>query len=251
MELIESSASDSRARIRDNQRRSRLRHREFVDDLQRKVREYEAQGVQATLDMQRAARVVALENSRLRSLLSSKGVSDEEVESYLASPTEPRPTRRKEGRLPGGSLGRRSETPDDTAHSSGLNSPASSSCTPTDAGTLMCLKRLVNEDGPHPFSTLELQPANSTARQDTTNPGARPAHTDATAVPPTNAPAILPSLHTMSLSPHEMSCNTAAQIIARAHSHGDERLARRNLGCADSSNCVIRNTQVLQILQDS
>jgi hypothetical protein len=72
-------------RVRDNQRRSRARQKEFVAWLQQKVQDYERRGVEATLEMQRAARVVAIENSRLRSLLARHGVSAEEVDAYLKS----------------------------------------------------------------------------------------------------------------------------------------------------------------------
>ncbi|KAK3375879.1 hypothetical protein B0T24DRAFT_208359 [Lasiosphaeria ovina] len=73
------------ARVRENQRRSRARRREFVESLQTRVQEYERRGVEATLEMQRIARAVALQNSRLRSLLTSAGVSNSEVERYLDS----------------------------------------------------------------------------------------------------------------------------------------------------------------------
>lgn len=83
--------SSTAARIRNNQRRSSARHREFVDGLKAKVREYERQGVQATLEMRQAARQVALENWRLRSLLASRGVTHEEIDRYLLafSPNHP------------------------------------------------------------------------------------------------------------------------------------------------------------------
>ncbi|KAK4130274.1 hypothetical protein BT67DRAFT_334520, partial [Trichocladium antarcticum] len=75
----------SAARIRDNQRRSRARHRDYVDEMKARIREYERRDAQATLDMRHAARAVALENSRLRSLLASHGVTSDEVELHLGS----------------------------------------------------------------------------------------------------------------------------------------------------------------------
>jgi hypothetical protein len=77
--------SPTATRIRDNQRRSRARHKEFVDGLQRRIQEYERRGVEATLQMQRAARDVAVENSRLRALLARNGINAEEVDTYLKS----------------------------------------------------------------------------------------------------------------------------------------------------------------------
>ncbi|KAF2188561.1 hypothetical protein K469DRAFT_83060 [Zopfia rhizophila CBS 207.26] len=72
-------------RIRENQRRSRTRRKELLEDLQKRVQEFELNGVTATQEMQRAARIVAQENVRLRSLLARHGVSREEVDSYLRS----------------------------------------------------------------------------------------------------------------------------------------------------------------------
>lgn len=212
-----------------------------MEDLQRKVRDYEIRGVQATLDMQRAARAVALENSRLRTLLSNKGVSEDEVENYLASPEEQCEVndhrRATKGRpMASDTLGQRPPS-----------SPASPTATITDTGAVMCLKRLVNDDGPHPFGTLELQPSELTTRALKMDIQAQSQERE----PNTSLRTSLPPLHSLSLSPHEMSCSAAAEIIAGAHGHGDECRARSELGCADSSNCVIRNTKVLQVLQNS
>ncbi|RYN78959.1 hypothetical protein AA0117_g4202 [Alternaria alternata] len=79
------SDTPSSIRIRENQRRSRNQRKELIQDLQRRVQEYEAKGIAATQEMQRAARKVADENARLRSLLSSRGVAHEEIEAYLRS----------------------------------------------------------------------------------------------------------------------------------------------------------------------
>lgn len=71
------------ARVRDSQRRSRARKRELVESLQTRIAEFERRGVQATLDMQQAARAVATENRRLRELLALHGVGDAEVDVFL------------------------------------------------------------------------------------------------------------------------------------------------------------------------
>lgn len=204
-----------------------------MEDLQRKVREHEAREVQATLEMQRAARVVALENSRLRSLLSSKGVSEDEVERYLASPGEGCQAPRREA-AGSGCCSEGSGAPEDVAQRTS-SSPASSRGAATEAGALTSLKRLVNERRPQPFDTLEREPERPATRARTAARQAQPSSESAPA--PTSF--------------HEMSCSAAAEIIAGAHGHGDACLARTVLGCVDSSNCVIRNTQVLQVLQNS
>ncbi|KAI5465395.1 hypothetical protein BGZ63DRAFT_103349 [Mariannaea sp. PMI_226] len=74
---------ESLALNRENQRRSRARHRELLVELQRRVRDYERRDGQATLEMQRVARVVNAENVALRNLLAARGVPTEDVEAHL------------------------------------------------------------------------------------------------------------------------------------------------------------------------
>lgn len=78
------STNPAAERIRENQRRSRARRKEFVEGMQRRLDDYEKQGVEATLQMQQAARTVAIENSRLRLLLGRRGVTGDEIDKFLA-----------------------------------------------------------------------------------------------------------------------------------------------------------------------
>ncbi|KAL1901879.1 hypothetical protein Sste5346_001584 [Sporothrix stenoceras] len=71
------------ARIRDNQRRSRARRKEYQQELEQRVRAFEEQGVEASTEVQHAARRVADENKKLRSLLQQNGVSHATIEAYL------------------------------------------------------------------------------------------------------------------------------------------------------------------------
>ncbi|KJZ74519.1 hypothetical protein HIM_06115 [Hirsutella minnesotensis 3608] len=77
------STSASAIRIRENQRRSRARRKEYVESMERKVQEYERRGVEATLEMQQAARTVAVENSRLRMMLAQMGAATADVDAFL------------------------------------------------------------------------------------------------------------------------------------------------------------------------
>ncbi|POR33749.1 Uncharacterized protein TPAR_06010 [Tolypocladium paradoxum] len=79
------STSASAIRIRENQRRSRARRKEYVEGMERKLQEYERRGVEATLEMQQAARTVAMENARLRAMLSQLGASAADVDAFLQS----------------------------------------------------------------------------------------------------------------------------------------------------------------------
>ncbi|KAI6762681.1 hypothetical protein HG530_008661 [Fusarium avenaceum] len=86
----EGSTNPSAVRIRDNQRRSRARHKEYVEGLQKKLQDYERRGVEATLEMQQAARNVAIENSRLKVLLGYHGITNDDIEKFLQSfPDQP------------------------------------------------------------------------------------------------------------------------------------------------------------------
>ncbi|SPO04110.1 uncharacterized protein DNG_06793 [Cephalotrichum gorgonifer] len=69
-------------RNRDHQRRSRARRREYMEDLQQRLQQYERRGVEASLEMQQASRAVVLENQMLRGLLHARGVSQEEIDVY-------------------------------------------------------------------------------------------------------------------------------------------------------------------------
>ncbi|KAM4067613.1 DDE superfamily endonuclease [Hirsutella rhossiliensis] len=74
------------ARIRDNQKRSRARRREYVQDLKRRLREYETQGIEASTEVQMAARRVAEENKQLQELLNRHGISDDQITRFLQQP---------------------------------------------------------------------------------------------------------------------------------------------------------------------
>jgi len=67
------------ARIRDNQRRSRARRKEYLQELEVKYRQCEQLGVEASAEIQTAARKVVEENKRLRALLRQQGFTDTDI----------------------------------------------------------------------------------------------------------------------------------------------------------------------------
>jgi hypothetical protein len=73
------------ARIRDNQRRSRARRKEYLQELEAKLRQCELQGIEASAEIQIAARRVADENKKLRGLLIQNGIGDESIEAFLST----------------------------------------------------------------------------------------------------------------------------------------------------------------------
>jgi len=93
--------AQAQARNRENQRRSRARRKDYVAGLESRIRRFEREGVQATAEVQAAARRVKEENALLRGLLALAGVSTRRVEEYLnetrsseAGPSPPTLSRR-------------------------------------------------------------------------------------------------------------------------------------------------------------
>ncbi|KAK3943856.1 hypothetical protein QBC46DRAFT_22445 [Diplogelasinospora grovesii] len=73
------------ARIRDNQRRSRARRKEYLQELEQRLRLVELQGIEASSEIQLAARKVAEENKKLRMLLNRHGINDDSIDAFLGS----------------------------------------------------------------------------------------------------------------------------------------------------------------------
>ncbi|KAF8421203.1 hypothetical protein EV426DRAFT_218705 [Tirmania nivea] len=77
------SGNPNASRLRDNQRRSRARKKEYVATLEAKYQECQRMGVEASIEIQNAARAVVKENSRLKELLKKVGLADEEIDRWL------------------------------------------------------------------------------------------------------------------------------------------------------------------------
>lgn len=73
------------ARVRNNQRRSRARRKEYLRDVEERLRDFERRGIEASRELQIAARQVADENTLLRSLLRLRGITDLEINEHLQS----------------------------------------------------------------------------------------------------------------------------------------------------------------------
>ncbi|KAH6988623.1 hypothetical protein EDB80DRAFT_172900 [Ilyonectria destructans] len=70
-------------RLTENKRRYRARRKEYVVDLEGRLKEARERGVQATKEVQLAAQQVVQENARLRELLSLAGFSPEDVDAWV------------------------------------------------------------------------------------------------------------------------------------------------------------------------
>ncbi|KID86942.1 hypothetical protein MGU_06071 [Metarhizium guizhouense ARSEF 977] len=269
--------SASAIRIRDNQRRSRARRKEYVENLERKVQEYERRGVEATLEMQQAARTVAVENARLKMMLASLGVSEGDVDDFLAacqdreaaealSSVSMRPIHHDQ-RDDESSRGVKAVPQQDVSSgkpiphmhpqsmpgnhqhafalggytgpmsSSSHSSAASRQHTPLDVLASATLQQ---------NSCCEGKTQCTTAASEAPSPST--VETNTRAVTPTSSPdaaGLVPGFS----SPMEMSCSAAAAIIAEMQGHGDMGAAKARLGCRGQQECLVKNTMLFQILE--
>ncbi|KAK1637615.1 hypothetical protein BDP81DRAFT_211613 [Colletotrichum phormii] len=279
---LQTDKSANAIRIRDNQRRSRARHKEFVDELQRKVQDYEKRGTQASLQMQKAARDVAFENSRLatentrlRALLVSKGVSNGEVDAHLrsfddegskGSPTasntttlapilntpillEPSPTQLPPLQEHFGKASFSSETENEHLASKRKFGdsllPPVLTLTPTpDVQQSSPLDRLAVLADASLNRSSQTGSASNTVSEPSRSP--HPYHRRSETPP---RPLESHQQPPPAASPLEMSCNAAARIIADMQGQSDDRATRLALGCgAQDEECFVRNTSVFRML---
>ncbi|KAM7191502.1 hypothetical protein V8F33_008853 [Rhypophila sp. PSN 637] len=75
----EASDTARTSRLTENKRRYRARQKEYVADLERRLADARAQGINATEQVQLAAYQVVAENSRLRELLQLAGFDNDDI----------------------------------------------------------------------------------------------------------------------------------------------------------------------------
>lgn len=78
-----SSTVDNASRLRENQRRSRARKKEYLLSLEARFQACQRTGIEANIDIQIAAKRVVRENLILRGMLKIRGVADGEIEKTL------------------------------------------------------------------------------------------------------------------------------------------------------------------------
>ncbi|OQE86202.1 hypothetical protein PENNAL_c0021G06247 [Penicillium nalgiovense] len=71
------------ARVRENQRKSRARKQEYVNELEQRLAVYKEQAHQKDIEHRLVTQKVEAENRHLRALLGSLGVSSASVQQYL------------------------------------------------------------------------------------------------------------------------------------------------------------------------
>ncbi|KLO89583.1 uncharacterized protein LW93_1642 [Fusarium fujikuroi] len=227
---------ESLALNRENQRRSRARQRELLDDLQNRVREFERRDGQATLEMQRVARAVAGENAALRGLLAAKGVSAEEVEAHVEA------MRHEEKMV--ARAGMATVTPVSTPSSNPSPVVIASRLVPC-SQPQGCGPVRKNSNPPFAIQPKMYSPPTpaTTATSCTEESGCCPRPQPVSQPQQQHVPQQPKSLD-------KIHCMEAATILAQIRGQSDISQARSALGCAEGESCMVRNTDLLNLMDD-
>jgi hypothetical protein len=227
--------------VRDNQRRSRERRKDLLQELQARVHAYEQQGVEVSQEIQRAARQVnerarqmEAENRALRSLLQTVGVSEATVNDYLHQAKPPGAVIEQ---VPHGGL----------FHKVTANGrPRLPSVT-----TMLNQERLLPAVLDPALSLSNGQPAKSYS--DYWSPPEQAVISKNGELPaPERLIASAPADIDACCDPGtETSCEEAAAILANMQGHGDTSRAREALGCTGQSPCVVKNIRIFDLLDQA
>lgn len=210
-------------------------------DLQRRLDEYKRLGVQATVEMQQAARQVSHENKRLRALLFQRGVSDAEVEEFLCR-EDPSPV---DDQLVQNCLMTRASTASSTPRVSSVMALLNVEQPKTPARSCNLESSCENPPRREEENSLLLEPVGTPHEDDTpTFLGDWPRSSE-------TSPSHLPDPDVRYKSGMETSCDVAAAILANMHGHADTSRVRVVLGCAGPSDCIVKNTKVFDLLDEA
>lgn len=251
---------ESLALNRENQRRSRARHRELLQDLQHRVREFESRDAQASLEMQRVARVVAAENAALRAMLISRGVAHAEIETNLAASRSGDVDSVNVVETATVTYSTQSTTSHHFSPDTAVSSSPSSQTTSCGQHAAILPKEPSTETQVRP--TQYLAPFQSLSGY--TSQATPPIPIPREPQPVTDAQSACSALGKQSgcCSPpiveqaaapgplNKMHCVEAATILARLRGTGDTNSARTALGCVDNNDCMVRNTDLLQLMDE-
>lgn len=193
-----------------------------------RIQDYEQHGAQASLELQLAARKIAWENERLRSLLVSKGVTRQEIEDHLRSCTR--------GVVSPSLVRPAKDIPLDSA----FNSPPA----------VFHFSHRILSSEPDGRQDVSLIVEGSGSKD--TLPNAETDDSIESVQLPVQADPHAQASSTDDLNlPNSMcetSCEVAANIIANMRWHRDTEEARVELGCDGAGQCTVKNTTVFHIM---
>ncbi|EGD86269.1 hypothetical protein H112_07200 [Trichophyton rubrum D6] len=254
------AANPAAARVRENQRRSRARRKEYIQDLEARLQRYERHGVDVTIEVQTAARKVARQNVMLRSLLNSFGVTDAKIDEYLAYAEEHNssPSSAPEKWVPAAA-----------AAAAPVTSPATLPATTVPAVVPAAVPATaVGQPSPAP---VHASPAPSRCCRPKQEPRECPAPVVAERVPSAAPQACSASPADSTTSEADIAnnpssdgvsapssskqwsedttpCEEAARIIASMRGDCDEQSVRDELGCGSNKTCMVNNMTIFQVM---
>ncbi|UKZ66276.1 uncharacterized protein TrAtP1_007450 [Trichoderma atroviride] len=278
---------DVKDQNREIQRRSRARRAEVMNDLKKQVEAYQQQGATASLEMQKVAQAVAFENRRLRNLLKIHGVSQDDVERYIAMPSAPLSDTQASSHEPGslrcracGSTSIVAEKlpvallADQSRVGSNISQEDTYPQPSTSVRSMPILpdKNIAIETVPTavalpPRSNISHQVSGKRSQEES-NYGHqsqnRTSYTSKDKDKNCNGQTSLDVEAPLSMprDPHyastrkdhsdvmETSCDTAASILVDLHHHADTQRARAALGCKGPNSCTVNNIKIFQLLEN-
>ncbi|KAF2757898.1 hypothetical protein EJ05DRAFT_371038 [Pseudovirgaria hyperparasitica] len=212
------SPAKEQLRNRESQRQSRERRKEYVLDLERRLRDYERAGSQASSAMQEAARQVVQENHGLRALLYHLGHNDAYINEFL---------RFNHARLNGATTESYSQLSQRKMVSETL---AAMPSTPIDARAPFSaqIKQPLNNAGAitpkqHRVPVQEAEAVRGAVQIDT----GTGVHADA--------------------SKDTMDCEEAARLIASFRGHHSTDQIWPELGCSSAKRCAVKNSIIMSL----
>lgn len=259
---VQFKTPDSSAQNRESQRRSRARRRELIDSLSRQLEEYKRRGIQASLDMQRAARAVFDENQRLRALLTLCGASPSDVSQYLSSFPSP-----GYARMPDACVAHsRVHLPATAQNSSSLmprhitpiaatrrKAPAMASAAGLPAQTLSPSGSTCGLDGAQPQRQAEGEDYCQRPGYEDHQNLEQVGHFMDGVLPPISdcfCPPAPPTTEDGRTEMLETPCEAAAAILVELHHKADLGQTRVALGCNGASNCSVKNTTIFRLMDE-
>lgn len=259
-------------RNRENQRASRARRKGYIEDLEKRIRQFERDGAAATVEVQCAARKVAEENFWLRHMLSTYGTAKNEVDDYVernrsqaassGQPVQsakllplqrPPPRKRKHSEMSAREL--------EAARTLGqIDSPIHHvQIPPWESMQSPKVTRETFRDLPTPEDSYGSEQENTTS----TSPELRSMsdqqdryHPPIPAASASAYPEIRPQAEQQTCSydvshhPRQTDvtpCEEAAQIIASMRGHEDAEAVWPELGCSSDTRCSVKNMTIFQL----
>lgn len=231
------SGSATLIRVRDNQRRSRARRKEYIQHLEQRLRTFESQGVVASQEIQQAGRKVAKENFLLRSLLVLRGVTPDEIEAFLKSQAEYTPRV-----MPRSASAISHPVTPQVARYIGLGVSQKAS----DGSSNIWPKEEHIDEGNIPSLGARVEVHADTNGHEWSS--AQPSTTTLPANMPENTSTLQQSSGERRGKGDFTSCESAVRIIASLRGYSDTHDLRSELGCGTEANCMVKNFSLFEML---